>query len=159
MTFLYKNKFEKTSEDNHIYSVIFIWLLFGSSPDESSKKLKLSSNLETQVSRSMAWNLRVRLKQVLESQRQNSHIRSYGKVSFGLHCLFLSQHSIAEWTHLIYSFSCREKREPKVDIQPIYCCKDVSRVAQSGLHEDHLGNLRSWQLGKDKRWAKRQDLQ
>ena len=45
MTFLCKNKFEKTSqEDNHIYSVLVIWLLCGSSPDESSKKIKTIKN-------------------------------------------------------------------------------------------------------------------
>ena len=45
MTFLYKNQFEKASqEDNHIYSVLLIWLLFGSSPDESSKKIKTIKN-------------------------------------------------------------------------------------------------------------------
>lgn len=63
MTLLYKNKFEKTSqEDNYTFSVLVIWLLCGSSPDESSKKLKLSRILEIQVSRRVACNLRVRLK-------------------------------------------------------------------------------------------------
>ena len=45
MTLLYKNKFEKTSqEDNYTFSVLVIWLLCGSSPDESSKKIKTIKN-------------------------------------------------------------------------------------------------------------------
>lgn len=45
MTLLYKNKFEKTSqEDNYTFSVLVIWLLCGSIPDESSKKIKTIKN-------------------------------------------------------------------------------------------------------------------